>query len=291
MALNKGYTLMHEHLTIDLSGVKKDNDCILDCYEETVKELKKLYDLGVRNIVDVTNIGMGRNTDYVRRIEHETGIRIIHSTGFYKEPFLPEWVGNLSVEELAKLMENEIVDGIEDSGIKADMIGEIGTSRDKMEPMEEKIFEAAALAANKTGKPVYTHTTLGTYAVEQVKFLLDRGVRPEKIVIGHMDLSGSLPYIKEVLSYGVFVGFDTVGKNNYFPDEGRVEFLSKMEEEGLLDQVVLSMDITRKSHMEYKGGLGYSYLFTEFIPMLKKAGIKEESIEKMLVLNPEKIFS
>ena len=30
-----GYTLMHEHITIDLSGVKKDTDCQLDCYAET----------------------------------------------------------------------------------------------------------------------------------------------------------------------------------------------------------------------------------------------------------------
>ena len=25
-----GYTLMHEHITIDLSGIKKDTDCQLD---------------------------------------------------------------------------------------------------------------------------------------------------------------------------------------------------------------------------------------------------------------------
>lgn len=60
MKLIDGYTYMHEHMTIDLSGVKKDEDCHLDCYEETVKELKKLYHYGVRNIVEVSNIGMGR---------------------------------------------------------------------------------------------------------------------------------------------------------------------------------------------------------------------------------------
>ena len=35
-----GYTMMHEHITIDLSGVKKDTDCQLDCYAETVAEFK-----------------------------------------------------------------------------------------------------------------------------------------------------------------------------------------------------------------------------------------------------------
>ena len=58
--LKDGYTLMHEHVTIDLSGVKKDLDCRLDCFEETVEEFKELYRLGVRNVLEVTNMGMGR---------------------------------------------------------------------------------------------------------------------------------------------------------------------------------------------------------------------------------------
>ena len=51
-----GYTLMHEHTTIDLSGVKGDTDCCLDCYEETAEEYRWLYEIGVRRIVDVTNV-------------------------------------------------------------------------------------------------------------------------------------------------------------------------------------------------------------------------------------------
>ena len=47
MVLENGFTLMHEHTTIDLSKVKKDDDCILDCFEQTSKEYKKLYNLGL----------------------------------------------------------------------------------------------------------------------------------------------------------------------------------------------------------------------------------------------------
>ena len=53
MKLADGYTLMHEHVTINLSGVKKDEDCRLNCFEETVKEFKGLYGYGVRNILEV----------------------------------------------------------------------------------------------------------------------------------------------------------------------------------------------------------------------------------------------
>ena len=113
MKLADGYTLMHEHVTIDLSGVKKDEDCRLNCFEETVKEFKSLYGYGVRNILEVTNLGIGRDVGYIRRVSEETGINILVSTGFYKEPFLPDCVYGRSVEELASMMEQELTQGID----------------------------------------------------------------------------------------------------------------------------------------------------------------------------------
>lgn len=225
-----GFTLMHEHTTIDLSGVKKDMDCQLDCYSETVEEYRRLYALGVRTIVDVTADGMGRNVNYVQNVEKETGIRIVHSTGFYKEPFLPERVYHQTERELADWMIGEIRCGIE-GGPKPGMIGEIGTSKNTMTPMEKKVFDASILAARETGLPVYTHTTLGTYALEQAAYFKASGLPLDRIVLGHLDLSGDLDYIRRVLDSGICIGFDTVGKNNYFPDAKRVEFLMALEAE------------------------------------------------------------
>ena len=75
---------------------------------------------------------------------------MILSTGFYKEPFLPESVKEKTVEELAELAEHEILDGIGENKEKASVIGEFGTSRDQMTPLEEKVFEAMSLAAVRT---------------------------------------------------------------------------------------------------------------------------------------------
>ena len=284
-----GYTMMHEHITIDLSGVKKDTDCQLDCYAETVAEFKKLYEYGVRRIVDVTADGMGRNPEYVSNVEKETGIRIVHSTGFYKEPFLPERVYTQTVQEMADWMIGEISGGI-DGGVKPGMIGEIGTSKNTMTETEKKVFDASVIAAKETGLPIYTHTTLGTYAPEQAAYFKATGLPMDRIVLGHLDLSGDLDYIRRVLDTGISIGFDTVGKNNYFPDAKRVEFLLALEAEGRLDQIVLSEDLTRKSHLKFKGGIGYGYLFETFIPMVKAAGLKQESLDKMLIHNPARIL-
>lgn len=290
--LKKGYTLMHEHVTIDLSGVKKDSDCRLDCFEETVEEFKQLYRYGVRNILEVTNMGMGRDAAYIRRVSEASGINILLSTGFYKEPFLPDWTYHKSAQELAELVEKEILEGIEAEGMlyRASVIGEFGTSKNEMTSMEAKIFEAMALAAVKTGAPVTTHTTLGTMGYEQAMYLIGHGVAPERIIIGHMDLSQNMDVIKRVLETGVNIGFDTVGKLNYCPDTFRVSALKEIDAMGRLPQVVLSMDITRKSHLKANGGIGYGYLFESFFPLLRDSGFTEKQINRLLIDNPERIL-
>lgn len=96
--------------------------------------------------------------------------------------------------------------------------------------------------------------------------------------------------IRSVIACGVTVGFDTIGKNNYLPDEKRIEFLLALEKDGLLNQVVLSEDLTRKSHLKYKGGIGYCYLFESFIPKLLEAGLSKASLDQMLIHNPQRIF-
>ena len=290
MMAEVGYTLMHEHTTIDLSGVKQDADCRLDCHDETVREYRRLYELGVRTIVDVTNKGMGQNSAYVSRVQEETGVHIVQSSGFYMEPFLTPDIYEKTVQELVAHMVREIREGIGD-GPKAGMIGEIGTSKNEMKPAERKVFDAAVLAAKETGCPVYTHTTLGTFGLEQAQYFRRAGVDVSRVVIGHLDLSGDLAYIRKVLSVGVCAGFDTVGKNAYLPDEKRAAFLKALEEDGLLGQVVLSLDLTRKSHLRGRGGIGYAYLFETFLPMLRKAGLREESIHRMLTENPARILN
>lgn len=288
--LKEGITLIHEHTTIDLSKVKNNPDCFLDCMDETVQEYKDLYELGVRNIVDVTADGMGRNVEYVNTVAEKSGINIVQATGFYKEPFLPEFVYSYSVEELANYLIHEIENGIGDSGVIPGVLGEIGTSKDVMEEMERKVFEASVIAAKATGIIISTHTTLGTYALEQAQFFIERGLDPKRIIIGHQDLSGNLDQIKELIRLGFNVAFDTVGKNNYFPDEKRAEYLKELQDLDMLDGITLSLDITRKSNFKYMDGIGYSYLFTDFVPMMLSKGVTEESIHKMLVDNPARIF-
>ena len=290
MRLLDGITYMHEHVTIDLSGIKKDLDCRLDTLDETIEEFRELKKTGVSNILDVTNRGMGRNIDYVLKVKEESGINIIFSTGYYKEPFLPEEVYRLSEEQLKMVMVKEIVEGIEGTGVKAEVIGEIGTSKDAITPIERKLLISGARAQEETGKPLSTHTTLGTLGLEQIDILKNNGANLNKVIIGHVDLSGDIDYILGLIDKGVYVAFDTIGKINYMPEESRLEMLREICSRGLSNRVVMSMDITRKTHLKGRGGLGYSYLLDKFIPFIKEGGIAEKDIENMLVNNAKEIF-
>lgn len=276
-----GITYSHEHIALDLSAVKKTDDTKLDCIEETIQEFHDLYAKGVRNVLEVSNRGMGRDIKAIQRVSQETGIQIICSTGYYKEPFFPPEVTELSEEELTRIMVEEIEVGIEGTKIKAGIIGEIGSSLNRFEETELKVFRAAGAAQKITHKPLITHTSLGTLALEQIAMFREMDIDLDKIIISHVDLSGDVGYIEEILKTGVNVAFDTIGKTNYQPDELRVDMLKTLCEGGYSHKILLSLDITRKSNMKHQGGIGYAYLVDTFLPRLREAGISEMHIQNM----------
>ncbi|WP_319928553.1 phosphotriesterase-related protein [Xenorhabdus santafensis] len=275
---------------IDLSGAKDSLDCRLDQYDLIVDELLQLHALGVRNIVEMTNRYMGRNAAFLLDLMRDTRINIIASTGYYKQPFFPDHFKELSVQAIADDMITEIEIGIDGTALKAGIIAEIGSSLGQITEDEQKVFAAAALAHQTTGCPISTHTTLSTMGREQLALLTDLGVSPEHIAIGHCDLRDNLNTIIPILEAGAWVQFDTIGKNNYYPDSGRIAMLQEIAKYGRLDRVMLSQDITRRSHLKSNGGNGFDYLLTVFVPMLLEAGFSQMQIDQMLRDNPARFF-
>lgn len=286
----KDITYMHEHITIDLSKEKNNIDCKLDLFEDSKNEFLEIKKLGVSRIVDVSNIGIGRDVNYVMRMEKETGIDIYMSTGYYKDPFLPNYVSESSIDELANIMINDIEKGIDNSVKKASFIGEIGTGFDVVTENEKKIFIASALAQKKTGVFITTHTSLGKLGHEQLDILKENNANLEHVILGHTDLANDLDYIKSLLDRGVYIAFDTIGKIGYLPEETRVKFIKELCDNNWEDKLILSVDITRRSHLKVNGGIGYAYLIKEFVPRLLEAGVEELKLNKLLVENPKKIL-
>jgi phosphotriesterase-related protein len=281
---------MHEHLRLDLSREKGDADCLLDDFETIRDELKALSRRGLTRIVDLSCRGMGRDYAYLDAMEASCGVKIVISTGFYKEPFLPPEALSGDAAALAALFVSDIRDGCEGSSRRASLIGEIGTSRNIMTEAERKVFSAAAMAHRETGAPISTHTTLGTLGYEQAALLMSLGVDPSRLVIGHLDLADDLDLIIRVLDLGAYVEFDTVGKLKYLSDLTRADFIAACCARGYSRQLLLSMDITRRSHLAVNGGPGYAYLLDAFLPLLRERGVPEASIDDMLERNPDALL-
>ncbi|MEH6996275.1 phosphotriesterase-related protein [Neobacillus drentensis] len=286
-------TMIHEHLVFDLSGVRQevDQDSRLEDTPILDREIQILKESGCNTIVEVSNLGMGRDAKALYHIAKKHDLVIVASTGFYKESVYPAFVFEKSAEELAEIMIREIKDGMDDTDIKAGLISEIGSSLNKITATEQKVFQASIMAHKKTGAPISTHCEIGTMGKGQLEIFQRNEVNMNQISFGHQDLNTDIEEQLLLLNSGAYIQFDTIGKNSYRKDSDKVDNLLVLLDRGFEDQIMLSCDITRKSHLKAHGGHGYNHLFESFIPVLVNSGVTKEIIEKMFIHNPRKFLA
>ncbi|PLT29863.1 phosphotriesterase family protein [Peribacillus deserti] len=286
-------TMIHEHLVFDLSGVRKekDKDSMLENDSSLDQEIEMLKNSGCNTIVEVSNIGMGRDAGALYDIANKHDLVVIASTGFYKESVYPAFVFEKSAEELADIMIRDICEGMDGTDIKAGLIAEIGSSLNEITKTEEKVFKAAIMAHNRTGAPISTHCEIGTMGKEQLALFQKDNVVMKSVSFGHQDLNEDMEEQLLLLQSGAYIQFDTIGKNSYREDSAKVKNLLVLLDKGYENQIMLSCDITRKSHLKQNGGHGYNHLFENFIPALMESGVSNEIIDKMLVQNPREFLA
>jgi phosphotriesterase-related protein len=220
-------------------------------------------------------------------------------------------VPQTSVDELTELFVHDIAEGIGDTGVRAGIIGEIGTSGVRKgaaktakdghaTPEEEKVLRAAGRAAVATGVAVTMHMDRrGKGAFHVIDILEGEGLAPDRIIIGHMDTVFDVDYHRSVAERGVYVQYDTWGREYYNDVTGvawrsdvrRCEFLAAMLEAGYEDRMLLAHDVTLKMDLRRYGGNGYDHLPRVGLPMMKRHGVTNEQIEKMTVLNPARALA
>lgn len=284
-------TMIHEHLVVDLSGVRGDTDSILANDDALAFELNELKAAGINTIVEVSNIGMGRQAAELYEIAQRHGIIVIASTGFYKEPYYPAFVFEQPVERLAERMIRDIAEGMDGTTIKAGLIAEIGSSLNEITDAEQKVFLATAMAHKVTGAPISTHCEIGTMGGLQLALLEKLGVDPRRVTFGHQDLNTNTAEQRLLLQSGAYIQFDTFGKTRFRSDDDRADNLVRLLDEGFENQIMLSVDISRKSYLQLNGGHGYSHLFHTCIPLLADKGMDEVVLNKLLTENPRKFLA
>lgn len=287
-----GITHSHEHLLIDLWPILSSYDGIVDEEELIAKELKRFKDAGGGCIVDCTNIGLRRNPLAIQRISEVTGVHVVMGSAWYREKVYPEYIYQKSPDELAEMIVRDIKEGADGTGVKAGIIGEIGTERYHITPAQERVFRAAARAHRKTGAPIITHTThFGELAIQQIALLKEEKVDPERICISHVGLRHTIDDLLEIVSTGVYISVDHVGYTEFGNDDIQAENVAAIVKRGYTKHVMLAEDICRMSMLHSMGGVGYDYLLHQFVPMLQKRGVAESAIDMMLVRNPAQFLS
>ena len=229
---------------------------------------------GVACIVDGGHADMGRNIDFLRQVSQKSGLPIVAGGGFYSQPFYPK--------EISTMSENQVLEALirqaDEDTLGA--FGEIG-SWDEITADERKVFRAVGRAHVATNLPIFTHTGIpGKSALEQLDILEDAGVKPDRVVIGHLgNLVDPNVYVhKAICRRGAFVGFDRQGGNN---DAQQVPMVMALIEAGFAGRLMFSADASR----------GYSKTLTVFLPKLKAAGANEEVLHGIMVDNPRRFLA
>ena len=283
---NLGITLPHEHLLCNLYRVTGEPNHLLNEVALAIEEVRKFVAVGGRTIIDVTSLQLGRDPVALRDIAEATGVQIVMGCGWYRESYFDRAVYEQTTRELAAVIERDLTHGVDETGIRAGIIGEIGTDKGYVSPAEERVFRAAALAHLRTGASITTHAARSSVGLEQLELLADSGVDLHRVIVGHCDTVPDSSYHEAIARKGAYVQFDTIRGNAEWDTQNRLAWVSNLARQGFLHQILLSHDVCMRSHLTAYGGNGYAYVSTEFVARLRGKGLSEEEVATLLVANP-----
>ena len=325
-----GVTLMHEHLLTDcrcwwnkpkeksrsrlacepvhpgiLGELRMDpfvnlDNCRLEDERLAVAELLPAVDLGCCTLVDPTCRGVGRDAAALARIARDTGLNIIMGGGYYLQSSHPPELAAMDAEAVAEEILRDATDGVDGSGVRIGIIGEIGISGD-FTAAEEKSLRGAARAARRSGLPLMVHLPGWFRHAHRVLDIAEaEGADPARTVLCHMNPSlEDAAYQKSLAQRGAFIEYDMIGMDFFYADQGvqcpsdeeNARAIAALIDAGFVDRLLLSQDVFLKMMLTRYGGFGYAYLFRHFVPRLHRHGVTEEAVRTMLAENPRRVFA
>jgi len=308
-ALGGGATMWHEHVARNYSspppavppGTPAPTSLPLSGSLDLVaEELRQAGFDGMSAIVDANASGNAARTDAQMDFFKQLATRVpnvhvlVGGGPFKSSAYTPELL-KLSMDELTEALVRDA------SRQRWAAFGEIGTSME-MTADEKKVLTALARAHKRTGVPIFTHTEhegCPNCAIAQLDLLESLGVDLKHLVIGHLsDIKpGAEPIgqtAKAIAKRGAFIGFDTVGHQmvaSMNPEEGKVKLVLEVLNAGYEDNLMLSADFTQSPQLKANWGNGFSTVLVQFVPKLKYAGVKDETLHKILVDNPRRFLA
>jgi len=325
-----GITLPHEHLMIDarvyyrepelisdmplarqqislknLNWVRHHqlhsmDNLILDDEQEAIEEAMLFKLEGGSTVVDCSNRDHKRDPRALARIAKATGINVIMGSGYYVWPAHGAEMDTKTEDEILQEFVQDITEGVDDTGIQAGIIGELGTSS-PLHPNELKVLHAGARAQQITGAPICIHAPrYEADPLKVVKILVDAGADPRRIIMCDIDRT-LLTHERrcELAQTGCYLEYDHFGQLDYYfmpeidmpNDRCRINEIIQLIEAGYSNQILISQDICFKTMRSRYGGHGYAHILKYVVPTMRIKGMSEEQIHILLAENPKRILT
>lgn len=298
-----GFTLSHEHVIVTSAGIQYVYPEFIDragSIKRGIADLSTAHSEGLRTIIDVSTIDLGRDIRLLEQVSRESGVNIICATGTWRD--IPRVFWTSTPDMIAPLYIREIEVGIENTGIKAGII-KVANDMGGVTEEGEIILRAAARAQKATDVPISTHTWAPERVGEQqVAIFEDEGVDLNRVYVGHSNDTTDTEYLIRLLEKGVWIGLDRYPgrKTELTPDwEGRTETAWKLIQAGWSRRIMLghdwsvtlgiaSQEMQEQRHQHNPDG--YLFITRRVIPRLKELGATDEDINNIFVDNPRRFF-
>jgi predicted metal-dependent phosphotriesterase family hydrolase len=285
-----GVTLMHEHVLVDFVGADQVSPSRYDpdrVFTTVLPYLRQVRALGCETLVECTPAYLGRDAALLKRLSDASGLRILTNTGYYgaaKDKHLPRHAFTETAEQLAARWTREAEHGLDGTSIKPAFM-KIGVDEAPLSEVDAKLVRAAALTHRRTGLAIASHTSTGRAAMEELDLLDQAGVPASAFIWVHAHNERDTTFHVSAAKRGAWVEFDGIAPASV---QRHVDLVRGMKADALLAHVLVSHDAGWYHVGEPNGGQfrPYDTLFTAFVPALKSAGLSEQEIRQLLVVNP-----
>jgi phosphotriesterase-related protein len=327
-----GVTLPHEHLLIDfkvmfaepaaasdkgrawepvglanLGWVRQHFNANLDNLRLTdeqvaIDEIRLFQRAGGSTVIDPTPRTLARDPLALARIARATGLNVVMGSGYYVAASHPPDMDQRSEDSLAREMIADVTTGAGDTGVRAGLLGEIGTTYPWTDN-ERKVLRAAVIAQRETGAPLMVHP--GRHPdmpMELAEFVRKEGGDLRRTIMCHIDRTiADVGGVIDLARTGMWLEYDLFGmENSYYPynpsfdmpnDGGRMAHVLALIQAGFGDRLLLSHDIAYKTSLVKYGGYGYHHLLVNVVPRLRMKGVDDAGLRQLLVDNPRRAFT
>jgi predicted metal-dependent phosphotriesterase family hydrolase len=286
-----GRTLPHEHVFIDhmldnWMGSNLLNDAVV-----AERELTVAHNAGVVTLVDQTGRGVHRDPLALKALSEKTGLNIVTGTGWFKERFYDLDFAKTNADKLTEIMVRDITEGIDDTGVRAGIIGEINVHNRWVTPGEERMHRAAARAQGATGLALAITGTHTSTAMEQLDILTEERADLTRVIVDHVNGIADHALHAAIAGRGPFTCFNTFPLSS--PDllDRDARLIKAMIDAGLIGHILVSTGVSVKKHMSAYGGGGYAFAVSQFRERIKAAGVSAQAWETITVENPRRALA